>query len=181
MSERVSDPREALHVTFVCSGNICRSPMAEVVLRDRLVSAGLGDAVVVDSAGISNEEHGNPMDGRAIRVLRERGYDDVARDAHRARPVTATDLRSRDLVLAMTSVHAVALRRLAGTAHDRVRLYRSFDREAPQVGPGDAERLLDLDDPWYGGRAEFEDCLDQIEAAADELVAYVRTALGCDS
>jgi protein-tyrosine phosphatase len=49
----------------VCTGNICRSPMAEVVLRARFESAGLGDLVVVDSTGISNEEHGNPIDPRA--------------------------------------------------------------------------------------------------------------------
>ena len=53
-------------VLHVCMGNICRSPMAEVVLRDRLASAGLSDRVVVDSAGISDEEHGNPVDRRAV-------------------------------------------------------------------------------------------------------------------
>ncbi|MGO1333580.1 MAG: low molecular weight protein-tyrosine-phosphatase, partial [Cellulosimicrobium funkei] len=97
-------------VMTVCTGNICRSPMAEVVLRDRFEAAGLGDRVVVDSTGISDEERGNPIDRRARAVLAEHGY--VVDGTHRARQVRAGDLAARDLVLAMTAQHARALRRL---------------------------------------------------------------------
>jgi protein-tyrosine phosphatase len=157
----------------VCTGNICRSPMAEVVLRRRLADAGLGDLVEVTSGGISDEEHGNPIDRRAQRVLREHGYP-VPRRA--ARQVVPTDLTATDLVLAMTSVHAQALRRLARTPDiaRRVVMYRSFEPAAP---PRSAEHLLDIADPWYGGPADFELCLDQVEAAADAIVEHVRTAL----
>ncbi|NMR21243.1 low molecular weight protein-tyrosine-phosphatase [Cellulomonas fimi] len=161
----------------VCTGNICRSPMAEVVLRDRLDAAGLGDRVVVHSTGISDEEHGNPIDRRAQAVLREHGYPVPEREARQVRP---TDLTASDLVLAMTSVHAHALRRLAGADRrvaERVRMYRSFDPAAPQVDPGAPEHVLDIDDPWYGGREDFEVCLEQIEAAADGVVARVRAEL----
>jgi protein-tyrosine phosphatase len=172
---------EPFRLMTVCTGNICRSPMAEVVLRDRLVAAGLGDVVIVDSTGISSEEHGNPMDRRAVSVLQDHGYVDRALRAHQARLVRSVDLLSRDLVLAMTSMHAGALRRLAA-ADDalaaRVRMYRSFDPSAPVVGPGGPEHLLDIDDPWYGGPADFESCLAQVEAAADGIVAHVREALG---
>ncbi|WP_370741039.1 arsenate reductase/protein-tyrosine-phosphatase family protein [Cellulomonas telluris] len=61
-------------VMTVCTGNICRSPMAEVVLRTKLEEAGLADVVEVDSTGISDEEHGNPVDRRARAVLRAHGY-----------------------------------------------------------------------------------------------------------
>lgn len=160
----------------VCTGNICRSPMAEIVLRDRFEAAGLGDQVVVDSTGISSEEHGNPVDRRARRVLAEHGYP--TGEGHHARQVRASDLTSRDLVLPMTAQHARALRRLAGD--DNVRMYRSFDPAAPVVAPERTEqdeRLLDIDDPWYGGMADFEDCLAQVEAAADGVVAFVREEL----
>ncbi|WP_315093360.1 low molecular weight protein-tyrosine-phosphatase [uncultured Cellulomonas sp.] len=150
-------------VMVVCTGNICRSPMAEVVLRERFAAAGLADRVVVDSTGISDEERGNPVDRRARTVLLGHGYP--AGDGHRARQVRAGD--ARDLVLAMTTVHARALRRLDLEPV----LFRSFD-------PAADERDLDVADPWYGGAQDFEDCLAQIEAAADGIVQHVRAALG---
>ncbi len=160
----------------VCTGNICRSPMSEVVLRDRFARAGLDDDVVIDSTGISDEEHGNPMDRRALSVLLDHGYDDPALRAHQARRVRAADLAARDLVLAMTSAHARVLRRLAGadvSVAGRVRLYREFDPTAPVPRPEDPEHALDIDDPWYGDRSAFEECLAQVEAAADAVVAHV--------
>lgn len=166
-------------VMTVCTGNICRSPMAEIVLRDRFEAAGLGDVVVVDSSGVSDEEHGHPVDRRARAVLVAHGYP--AGDGHRARQVRRTDLPARDLVLAMTASHARALRRLAGddpAVADRVVMFRSFDPDAPAVAPGEPEHVLDVDDPWYGGPEDFEDCLVQVEAAADGIVAHVRAALG---
>jgi protein-tyrosine phosphatase len=163
-------------VMTVCTGNICRSPMAEVVLRRRLEEAGLGGRVEVASTGISDEEHGNPVDHRAQRVLRAHGYDVPRRSA---RQVAPTDLTAHDLVLAMTSLHAQALRRLARSPDiaARVVMYRSFDPAAP-AGPGGAsEHLLDIADPWYGGAEDFEVCLEQVEAAADAIVEHVRVAL----
>lgn len=168
----------SFRVMTVCTGNICRSPMAEVVLRDRFDAAGLGDRVVVDSTGVSDEERGRPVDRRARAVLVAHGYP--AGDGHRARQVRPSDLAGRDLVLAMTSRHARVLRRLAGDdpgAIGAVRMYRSFDPAAPVVRPGEPEHVLDVDDPWYGGPADFETCLAEVEAAADGVVAYVRAAL----
>ena len=149
-------------VMVVCTGNICRSPMAEIVLRERFAAAGLADQVVVDSTGISDEEHGNPVDRRARARSWRHGYP--AGDGHRARQVAAGD--RRDLVLAMTNAHARALRRLGAEPV----LFRSFDPDAA----GD----LDVADPWYGGPRDFEACLAQIEAAADGIVDHVRNVLG---
>jgi protein-tyrosine phosphatase len=161
-------------VMTVCTGNICRSPMALVVLRDRLSRAGLDGAVVVDSTGISDEEHGNPIDRRAARVLALSGYE---LPTHQARRIIRADLASTDLVLAMTSAHARSLRALARddeALHGRVRMYRSFDPDAPVDGP---EHLLDVDDPWYGDQSDFEVTLAEVEAAADGIVAHVRGAV----
>lgn len=160
----------------VCTGNICRSPMAEVVLRARFAAAGLSDEVVVDSTGTSDEEWGNPIDRRARRVLVGHAYP--AGDDHRARQVRAADLATRDLILAMTSGHARVLRRLAGDGpNGHVEMYRSFDPAAPGIPDQRDQRRLDIDDPWYGGLPQFEACLAQIEAGSDGVVAHVRTAL----
>jgi len=176
--EAVGSDGEAVRyrIMTVCTGNICRSPMAEVVLRRRLDEAGLGDAVEVCSTGITDEEHGNPIDRRAQTVLREHGYDVPRREA---RQVRATDLTAHDLVLAMTSMHARALRRLAKTPDvaDRVVMYRSFDPDAPTVPPGQPDHPLDIDDPWYGGMEDFQVCLAQVEAAAGPIVEHVRAEL----
>lgn len=160
-----------IEIFAVCTGNICRSPMAEIVLRDRFESAGLGDRVVVDSTGISGEETGNPVDRRARRVLEAHGY---TVPPHRARRVTAAELAGRDLVLAMTSQHARALRRLLDGDAPQVRMFRSFDPAAPTEGP---EHLLDVDDPWYGDHDAFVTTLAEVEAAADAVVEHVRAAL----
>ncbi|PZR53230.1 low molecular weight phosphotyrosine protein phosphatase [Xylanimonas oleitrophica] len=162
----------------VCTGNICRSPMAEIVLRQALDAAGLHD-VVVDSSGVSDEERGNPVDRRARRVLAAHGYP--VGDGHRAHQVTADEVASRDLLLPMTAHHARALRRLAaapdGTAGPEIRMFRSFDPDAPRVGDGHSEHLLDVDDPWYGGMEDFEACLAEIEAAVPGVVEHVRHEL----
>ncbi|MCK9794246.1 low molecular weight phosphotyrosine protein phosphatase [Isoptericola sp. 4D.3] len=164
----------------VCTGNICRSPMAEIVLRDRLEAAGLADRVLVDSSGVSDEEHGNPVDGRARRVLAAHGYP--TGDGHRARQVTGHDLATHDLLLPMTAQHARRLRRLAdgaagGEGLAEIRMYRSFDPGAPVVERGADEHLLDVDDPWYGDQAGFETTLSEIEAAADGVVEHVQALL----
>jgi protein-tyrosine phosphatase len=162
-------------IMTVCTGNICRSPIAEVVLRDRFEAAGLGDAVEVDSGGISSEELGNPIDPRAVRVLRDAGYAVPRREAHQVSP---QDIAGRDLLLAMTAQHA---RRLRTEAPDeasaaRVRMYRSFDPAAPSLEVVD-ESALDVEDPWYGGHDDFLATLDQVEAAADAIVDHVRREL----
>lgn len=164
----VMDP---YRVMVVCTGNICRSPMAEVVLRDRIDAAGLGDDVVVDSTGISDEEHGNPIDRRAQAALRNRGYDVPAR---RARQITGADAAESDLVLPMTAAHSRAIRRITPGTAENLRMFRSFDPAAPRDG---ADHDLDVADPWYGGPEDFELCLDEIEAAADGVVDFVRSEL----
>lgn len=169
-------------IAFVCTGNICRSPMAEIVLRDRLSAAGYGDRVTVDSTGVSSEEHGNGIDARARKVLVAAGYSDDALRDHRARQVTSTDLETHDLILPMTAAHAQSLRRLAQRhklpdAAAKIVMFRRFDPAAPTSQSVGDDRLLDIADPWYGNLSDFEDCLAQVEAAADGVVEWVRGLL----
>lgn len=174
-------------VMMVCTGNICRSPMAEIVLRERLVREGLSGLVQVDSTGVSSEEAGNPLDPRARRVLAAAGYTDAGLTTHRARRIEFEDLEARDLVLTMTASHARAVRRLAdmfdvSVPLDHVRMFRSFDPAAPQATHFQDESLLDVADPWYGDTSDFEECLEQVEAAMDGIIDYIRTTLlGVDS
>lgn len=160
-------------IMTVCTGNICRSPMAEIVLRDAFERAGLGDRVAISSTAVTGEEVGNPIDSRAQRVLRGSGYDVPRRGAVR---VTADDAERADLVLAMTGYHARELRRL-GFPAERVVLFRAFEDGVPDGDPA-AVDAPDTPDPWYGGPEDFVECLETIEACAPGIVEYVRARVG---
>ena len=151
-------------VCFVCTGNICRSPMAESVFRARVAEAGLDGLVEVDSAGTGDWHEGEGADPRTLSVLEENGYA----AAHRARVFEPSWFARLDLVIALDSGHLEALRRLAPTAADaaKVRLLRSYD---PAAGDD-----LDVPDPYYGGSDGFEECLEMVEAASAGLLAAVR-------
>jgi protein-tyrosine phosphatase len=158
-------------VTFVCTGNICRSPMAEHVLRGHLGREGLGARVEVDSSGTGGWHVGDPADHRTVRTLRRHGYT----SAHQARRFQREWFDSYDLVLAMDTGHMRELRLQARGPQDtaKLRLLRSYD---PSAGS-----LLDVPDPYYGGPAEFEHVLGLIEAAMPALIAEIREALALAS
>ena len=185
------DPDLPYTISMVCTGNICRSAMAEVVLIDRLAAAGVpacGPAgVVVTSAGVSDEERGNPIDRRARRLLAERGYgsgDDAAARAaagavsgHAAHRIGDAELAGADLVLAMTSAHRRELLRRAerlGVDADRIRMFRELDpvagdeRHWAAVGAR-TRHWLDVPDPWYGTMEDFVETLDVVERVCDAL------------
>lgn len=157
----------------VCSGNICRSPMGEFVLRELLDDAGLGDRVEVDSAGTTSWEVGNPADRRALGVLERSGHPDLGWADHLARTFERRWLDERDLILAADSGHVADLRRLARTQEqrDKVRLFREFDPEAVRAGD------LEMEDPWYGEDDAFEQTLREVVAAAPGVVEHVRDEL----
>ncbi len=158
------------HVSVVCTGNICRSPMAEVILRDLFRDAGLENQVTVDSAGTTRWEVGNPMDPRAAAELRRRGYDG---SAHVARQFEPGWLPDTDLVLAADAGHASVLRRWARTKSDaaKVHLLREFDPAAVAAG------TLEVDDPWYGDEKDFVRCFTEVEAACRGVAAWVADQL----
>ena len=159
-------------ITVVCTGNICRSPMAEWVLRERFDAAGLGEQVEIDSAGTTAWEEGNPADERTVAAMQRHGHTGDY-TVHRARVFDKRWFDDRDLVLAADHGHYTVLRRLAGVteAKDRIRMIRSFD---PTGLKGDA---LSIDDPWYGDEGSFDQTYAEITAAADGIVEYVRGRL----
>ena len=156
------DPALPYRVCLVCLGNICRSPMAETVLRDGLARAGLDGAVEVDSAGTGDWHVGGPMNPSARAALARRGYDG---SAHRARQYERSWLARHDLLLAMDASNLASLRRLAGAADGaRIRLF------AEVAGGGGG----DIPDPYGGSAADFDHVLDLL--AADTPVIVDRLA-----
>ena len=156
-----------LHVCFVCSGNICRSPMAALVFGEWLDRAGLADQVRVTSAGVGAWHVGEPADERAARTLAGGGYP----TGHIAAQVDDEHLDA-DLLVAMDSGHRRELRALLarrGEDPDRVVMFRSFDPRAD----GD----LDVPDPYYGTRQGFKDVLEMVESGMPGLLEWVRERL----
>lgn len=155
-------------VAVVCLGNICRSPIADVVLRDRLASAALDDRVEVVSAGTGDWHIGNPMDRRAAATLRAEGYDG---STHRAQQIPAAWLAEQDLLLAMDAQNLRDIGRLGPVddlvAEGRLRLFRDVD----PAGPGD------VPDPYSGDDDGFREVLAMVERTCDALVEALAEAL----
>lgn len=154
-------------IITVCTGNICRSPMAEYMLRGAFEDEGLADRVEITSGGTTSWETGEPIDPRAGAKLRELGFDP---SGHRARQVTPEELHDVDLVLALDHDHVGPLERIGGRGiSDRLHMLREFDPEAPED--------LGIRDPWYGDSSDFEDTARKIEAASRGIVEHVREHL----
>ena len=151
---------EPLHVTFVCSGNICRSPMAEKMFAHQIEERGLSDAVRVTSAGTRGWHAGDPADRRASHVLREHGYP----SAHCANQIDSEHLGA-DLIVALGRNHVRMLGEMGAPA-SKIRMLRSFD-------PRSAAHALDVEDPYYGTHDDFEDVFTMIESALPGLHDWV--------
>jgi protein-tyrosine phosphatase len=169
MTQRASDlpPRTTpagtpYRIAVVCLGNICRSPMADVVLNDRVGSAGLAEQVEVVSAGTGGWHVGGPMDRRAAALLTTHGYD---ASRHVAQQFTADWFEDVDLVLAMDADNYTDIAAQGPAA--KVRMFREFDPRA-----SDEDR--DVPDPYFGGDAGFEEVLAMVERTADALVDVLR-------
>jgi protein-tyrosine phosphatase len=158
-------PRSAdgpYRICCVCLGNICRSPMAEVVLREQVSKAGLDGRVVVDSAGTGDWHVGDSMHAKARAQLARSGYDGAA---HRARQFDASWLPARDLILAMDAANLRDVRAQAPAGEaDRVRLFG-------EIAGLDGQ---DVPDPYEGSARDFADVLALLESGMRRLVAQLR-------
>jgi len=159
---------EPLHVTFICSGNICRSPMAEKMFAHQISERGLADVVRVSSAGTGHWHEGEPADRRAKEVLRGHGYPTT----HRAAQMTDDHL-SADLVVALGRNHLRILQH-EGVPAERLRLLRAFD-------PRSGAHADDVEDPYYGTQDDFEDVFTVIDAALPGLHGWVDERLAAEA
>lgn len=136
-------------ILFVCHGNICRSPMAEFVMKDLVEKAGLGDHYHIESAAVSTEEIGNPIYPPAKRCLQQHNvwFD----PGKRARQVTRTDYERFDIIICMDASNLRLMRRIIPDDPDgKIRLILSY-----------AGIQRDVADPWYTGdfEATWQDVL----------------------
>lgn len=156
-----------MHVCFVCSGNICRSPMAALVFEEFLRRERLTGVVRVTSAGTGGWHVGSGADHRAAQTLAENGYPN-----NHVAAILGKDHLNADLLLALDSGHYRALQKhlvFSGDDLGRIRMLRSFDPAAS----GD----LDVPDPYYGGNGGFTNVLGMIEASMPGLMVWVRENL----
>lgn len=154
-------------VVFVCTGNICRSPMADVVFRRMADAAGLGSRVASSSAGTGDWHVGERADERTLEALTRRGYDGAH---HRARQFTPPDFTRSDLVVALDRSHERILHGWAADESDadKIALLMSFDPHAP---------VLDVPDPYYAGPRMFDEVLAMIESASRALFRQLEPAI----
>ena len=158
---------EPFRVVFVCTGNICRSPMADVVFRWFADSAGMSDRVVSTSAGTGEWHVGERADHRTLEALERKGYDG---SRHRARQFTGEDFERNDLIVALDRSHERILHEWARTEGDtdKLALLMSFETDAP---------TLDVPDPYYAGPGMFDDVLTMIEGASRALFRQLEPAI----
>jgi len=156
-----------LRVLMVCTGNICRSPTAEGVLRRKLADAGLDGSVEVRSAGTVDYHAGAPPDHRAQLSALRRGYD-LSRQ--RARMLRADDFERFDLLLAMDAEHVDRMVEMCpGPLAGRIGLLMDYSPKR--------RRGMGVPDPYYGAPAGFERVLDLIEEACEGLLVDLRARL----
>lgn len=152
-----------ISVLFVCLGNICRSPTAEAVLRQRVKASGLAEKLHIDSAGTGDWHIGKAPDPRSQAAALERGYD---LSTLRARQVSAADFERFDYILAMDDANLADLKAMQPKDFaGHLGLFLAFH-------PGDV--APEVPDPYYGESAGFDHVLDLVEAASDGLLAHLR-------
>jgi protein-tyrosine phosphatase len=150
-------------ILFVCTGNICRSPTAEGVLRQMAAAQGLADRVEVASAGLEDWHAGAPPDARSQAHALRRGYDIAAQ---RARHFTRGDFERFDCVIAMDGEHHRRLQRLCQPPHmAKLRRAADFSARVPVDG---------VPDPYGGDASGFEVVLDMVEALCEGVLRELR-------
>ncbi len=151
-----------VRVLFVCTGNICRSPLAQGVFEDVLRREGLENEVFVDSAGTGSWHVGEPPDERAQRSARLRGLDLSSQRARRLRP---EDCERFDYILFMDEENRRLVEPLCKGGTAEVQLFLDYATDLPQ---------REIPDPYYGGRDGFELVMDLVEAASEGLLEDIR-------
>lgn len=166
-SERV-ETSDAFRVSFVCTGNICRSPMAEIVFRSLVDDAGLQSAVTVESAGTGDWHVGESADPRTVRALSARGYNGAG---HRARQFDPDRFGDLDLVVVLDRTQERILRSWAHDDQDRAKVQRLLSFDPAQA------HLDDVPDPYYSDAALFDEVLSMVERACTALFHQITPGL----
>jgi protein-tyrosine phosphatase len=167
--DRTLDESALFRICFVCTGNICRSPMAEAVFKNLVRKGGLAGAITVVSAGTGDWHVGERSDERTVEALRARGLDGTT---HRARQFDPDWFENLDLVVVFDRSQERILRAWASNDLDRskVQLLMSFDSET-------SGGTQDVPDPYYSDAAMFDQVLGMIDRACTALFRQVRPGI----
>ncbi|MHC1707528.1 MAG: low molecular weight protein-tyrosine-phosphatase [Bacteroidales bacterium] len=149
-----------MKILFVCLGNICRSPLAEGIMRDKISKAGLSGSIYVDSAGFEPFHQGDSADTRAIKVARDHGID---LSAHRARLFNYDDFKNFDLIYVMDRHNYRDVMNMAREDSDS----QKVDYLLNAVNPGSNAAVPD---PWYGNYQDFEHTYQLLDKATEGLL-----------
>ncbi len=147
-----------IKVLFICWGNICRSPMAEFIMKNMIEERGLQEVIQVASAATSREEIGNPVYPPARKELARHG---IGCEGHHARQMTREDGACYDYIVGMEQLNISYMQRILGEEYyDRIHLLMDF-----------TDHPEDIDDPWYTG--DFEGVYKQIERGCRGLLEHL--------
>ena len=155
-------------ILFVCHGNICRSPMAEFVMKKMVADAGIADQFEIASAATSTEEIGNPVYPPACRKLAEHG---ISCDGKTARQITRRDYEHYDYIVAMDANNMRNLSRMLGEdKQHKISLLMNY-----------TDHPRDVADPWYTGNfdATWQDVNDGCRGLLEKLGKYVTSTTKC--
>ncbi|MEO5692121.1 MAG: low molecular weight protein-tyrosine-phosphatase [Usitatibacter sp.] len=158
--------KEPVRVLVVCTGNICRSPTGEGVLRNLAQKRGLADRIDIRSAGTHDYHVGQPPDSRTVKHAAKRGYD---LSSQRAQQVSPRHFQQYDYILAMDRGHLRLLRNMA-PANAKAALGMFLEPSAKWEGE-------DVPDPYYGGAEGFEQVLDMVEESAQLWLDRIQAEL----
>jgi len=150
-----------IRILFVCLGNICRSPLAEAIFRQKVANSGLSDKSLVDSAGTGNYHVGEDPDERTIEIAQ----DNAIPITHKARQFTRQDFASFDYILAMDNDNLRNIQGLIrGEIKTRIFLMLEFDKTD----------LMDVPDPYFGGKDGFEKVFSILDSSLDHFLDFLK-------
>ncbi len=152
-------------VLFVCTGNICRSPSADGILRQKLVEQQLDHLILTDSVGTHSYHVGEPPTPTGLSLAAKRGYDysDL-----RARQVQQSDFVDFDLILAMDYGHLDIIRNNCPEQYlHKIAMFLDFSEQSNK----------EVNDPYYGGPSDYDAMLDVIEIGVTDLVTHLKQVL----
>lgn len=154
-----------MKILFVCTGNICRSPLADAVLRHKVALAGLSEKIEVDSAGTHGYHVGERPDPRTLKIAAQMG---VPTQGIYARHVKNEDFEDFDLILGMDSGHVRLLKQASPIHyHPKIHLFLEYS------GVG----IEDVADPYYGDLSDFSNCYDVVDAGIEKLMQKLKNLI----
>lgn len=146
-----------IRVLFVCLGNICRSPMAEFIMKDIVNKKGISNKFIIDSAGTSDEEHGNPIYPPAREKLDKEGIPYSARGA---RKINSSDYDKYDYILCMDRINELNIKEVFNDKYHKVFRLLDFSKNP-----------RDISDPWY--TRNFNVCYDELCEGINSFLEYL--------